>query len=250
MSDSEMPFQPRIDEPSKPRPSSKASSSIADSGSETCCQVPSRSVNLRSTIFAPASRANSSASPASAGGVRAVRQVVLLVRHAAPLAVRWSMKKGPTTGGAMLHPGREASLPPRRPIGARVARTVASAARQRKPGGRVEISSNRRNRDHGHDREQEPGDVRPGGAPRRTAPDGGGGDRLRPLLVHRHRGPPEELRDHAGRARGRARRRDGLRRLVDHRLQRDRGVGHGRDPRPGDVPRSCPTRRARRRSAA
>ena len=38
------------------------------------------------------------------------------------------------------------------------------------------------------------------------------------------------------RARGRARRRHGLRRLVDHRVQRDRGVGHGRDPRSGDVP--------------
>ena len=38
------------------------------------------------------------------------------------------------------------------------------------------------------------------------------------------------------RDRGRARRRDGLRRLVDHRLQRDRGVGHGRDPRSGHLP--------------
>ena len=38
------------------------------------------------------------------------------------------------------------------------------------------------------------------------------------------------------RAGGRARRRDGLRRLVDHRLQRDRGVGHDRDPRPGHLP--------------
>ena len=35
------------------------------------------------------------------------------------------------------------------------------------------------------------------------------------------------------RARGRARRRHGLRRLVDHRLQLDRGVGHGRDPGSG-----------------
>ena len=43
------------------------------------------------------------------------------------------------------------------------------------------------------------------------------------------------------RGRGRARRRDGLRRLVDHRLQRDRGVGHGRDPRPGDVPGAART---------
>ena len=42
---------------------------------------------------------------------------------------------------------------------------------------------------------------------------------------------------------GRARRRDGLRRLVDHGLQRDRGVGHGRDPRSVDVPRPARTAR-------
>ena len=62
------------------------------------------------------------------------------------------------------------------------------------------------------------------------------GRRERPLLVHRHRGAPEELRDHAFRDRGRAERRHGLRRLVDHGVQRDRGVGHGRDPRSGHVP--------------
>ena len=39
---------------------------------------------------------------------------------------------------------------------------------------------------------------------------------------------------------GRARRRHGLRRLVDHRLQRDRGVGHGRDPRSRRRSGSCP----------
>ena len=64
-----------------------------------------------------------------------------------------------------------------------------------------------------------------------------GGHRVDAPLVQRPRGASEELRDHARRARGRARRRDGLRRLVDHRLQRDRGVGHGRDPRSGDVRR-------------
>ena len=61
-------------------------------------------------------------------------------------------------------------------------------------------------------------------------------DRARPLLVHRSRGAPEVVRDHAAGDGGRAQRRHGLRRLVDHRLQRDRGVGHGRDPRPGHVP--------------
>ena len=41
-------------------------------------------------------------------------------------------------------------------------------------------------------------------------------------------------------------RRDGLRRLVDHGLQRDRGVGHGRDPGPGELPaHAAAARRAR-----
>ena len=66
MSDSEMPCQPRIEEPSKPSPSSNASSPNALSGSVMCCQVPSRSQNLRSTIFACVSPAHSSAARGSA----------------------------------------------------------------------------------------------------------------------------------------------------------------------------------------
>ena len=99
-------------------------------------------------------------------------------------------------------------------------------------------------RPHGDDREQGPGDVRPLRPQGRPQSDEEGGRRVRPLLVHRHRGAPEELRDHAQRARGRARRRNGVRRVVDHGLQRDRGVGHGRDPGSGDVPADA---RARRR---
>ena len=38
MSDSLMPIQPRIDEPSKPRPSSNVSSSQRSMGKEQCCQ--------------------------------------------------------------------------------------------------------------------------------------------------------------------------------------------------------------------
>ena len=55
-----------LDEPSKPSPSSKASSPNALSGSVMCCQVPSRSQNLRSTIFALVSPAHSSASRGAA----------------------------------------------------------------------------------------------------------------------------------------------------------------------------------------
>ena len=85
-------------------------------------------------------------------------------------------------------------------------------------------------------RVEEPGDVERGGPAARSSSEvQDGGDRVDAPLVHRSRGAPEELRDHPRRVRGSARRRDGLRRLVDHRLQRDRGVGHGRDPRPGHV---------------
>ena len=65
MSDSEIPCQPRIEEPSKPRPSSNAASSSARSGSVMCCHVPSRSQNFRSTIETRVSLAHSSASRAS-----------------------------------------------------------------------------------------------------------------------------------------------------------------------------------------
>jgi len=65
MSDSEMPCQPRIDEPSKPSPSSNASSSNEPIGSVTCCHVPSRSQNFRSTISARVSPAHSIASRAA-----------------------------------------------------------------------------------------------------------------------------------------------------------------------------------------
>ena len=69
---------------------------------------------------------------------------------------------------------------------------------------------------------------------RRACLEGGG--RLRSPLVRRHRGAAEELRDHHRGAGGGARGRHGLRRLVDHRLQPDRGVGHDRDPRSAHVP--------------
>jgi hypothetical protein len=65
MSESWIACQPRIEEPSKPSPSSNAVSSNALTGRDTCCQVPSRSQNFRSTITARVSFAHSSASRAS-----------------------------------------------------------------------------------------------------------------------------------------------------------------------------------------
>lgn len=52
MSLSWMPCQPRIEEPSKPRPSSNTSSPIAPIGKLQCCHVPGQSMNRRSTITA------------------------------------------------------------------------------------------------------------------------------------------------------------------------------------------------------
>jgi hypothetical protein len=62
MSLSAMPRQPRIDEPSNPRPSSKQEVSSARAGMVMCCQLPSRSQNLRSTILAFVSLAQAIAS--------------------------------------------------------------------------------------------------------------------------------------------------------------------------------------------
>ena len=69
---------------------------------------------------------------------------------------------------------------------------------------------------------------------------------LRPALVHRRPRPAQELLDQRRRARGRLRGRDGLRRLLDHRLQPDRGVGHDRDARSVDLldPALAPRRAA------
>src|SRR5712691_13241099 len=57
MSDSSMVWKPRMEEPSKPRPSSKMSSLSSETGMEKCCQRPGRSMKRRSTILAPFSLA-------------------------------------------------------------------------------------------------------------------------------------------------------------------------------------------------
>src|SRR5947208_16677919 len=53
-SEASMDFQPRMLEPSKPRPSLKESSASSPMGTLKCCQVPKLSTNLMSTIFAAA----------------------------------------------------------------------------------------------------------------------------------------------------------------------------------------------------
>src|ERR1043165_8324777 len=59
MSEASIDFHPRIDEPSKPKPSSKTSSVNSPMGQEKCCQVPKVSTNFTSTILAPCLRARS-----------------------------------------------------------------------------------------------------------------------------------------------------------------------------------------------
>src|SRR6478672_5245103 len=60
MSEASMLFQPRMLEPSKPKPSSKISSVNSAMGQVKCCQVPKVSTNLMSTILAPFFLASSS----------------------------------------------------------------------------------------------------------------------------------------------------------------------------------------------
>src|SRR4026208_2132408 len=57
MSDSWMAAQPRIEEASKPKPSSNLSSSNSPMGNVKCCQEPGRSVKRTDTNLAPSSEA-------------------------------------------------------------------------------------------------------------------------------------------------------------------------------------------------
>src|SRR3954454_2248276 len=53
MSEASMLFQPRMEEPSKPKPSAKTSSVNSLVGTLKCCQVPKVSTNFTSIILAP-----------------------------------------------------------------------------------------------------------------------------------------------------------------------------------------------------
>src|ERR1044071_4990034 len=57
MWDASIDFHPRMEEPSKPKPSSNTSSVNSPMGTLKCCQVPKVSTNFTSTIFAPCLRA-------------------------------------------------------------------------------------------------------------------------------------------------------------------------------------------------
>src|SRR5450759_3559276 len=110
MSDLSIACQPLIEEPSKPSPSANADSSKALSGSETCCQRPSRSTNLRSTILVSTPSANSSAS-FGAAEVPASRYCLSSISMSAIwvfLPIRWSNKKGPEPDRFRAHQRKKA----------------------------------------------------------------------------------------------------------------------------------------------
>src|SRR4051812_10946292 len=62
MSDALIGCQPRIDEPSKPMPSSNSASSRRHAGIVVCCHTPGKSMNLRSTNLTSCFFASSMAS--------------------------------------------------------------------------------------------------------------------------------------------------------------------------------------------
>src|SRR5690242_12824472 len=59
MSEASIDFQPRMEEPSKPKPSANTASVNSPIGQLKCCQVPKVSTNLMSTILAPCFLASS-----------------------------------------------------------------------------------------------------------------------------------------------------------------------------------------------
>ncbi|GBE00619.1 hypothetical protein BMS3Abin08_00037 [bacterium BMS3Abin08] len=62
ISDALIACHPLIEEPSKPTPSSKVSSLSSSIGTEKCCQIPGKSMNLKSTITTSFSWANANTS--------------------------------------------------------------------------------------------------------------------------------------------------------------------------------------------
>src|SRR6266566_1676359 len=92
MSDSSMVWKPRMDEPSKPRPSSKMPSFSSETGIEKCCQRPGRSMKRRSMILTPFSLAIFNT---SFGVMRSASFAMTWEQNAGPAERRWPA--GPDT---------------------------------------------------------------------------------------------------------------------------------------------------------
>src|ERR1035437_7592643 len=285
MSDSSIACQPLIEEPSNPSPSTNADSSKALSGIETCCQRPSRSTNLRSTILVSVPSANSSASFGAAEGPTSrycLSSVSMSdIGFSSPL-IGTTKKAQNLTGSGPEHEKRARTYHVLRPHclderlrrrfvyipGCRVrnclsnragrsnlgdgawhaSRRAASTYAQRHATTRVRFLGFAQAFDGGSEfcgqgNDEESGDFGSRRAQARARERAGRRRTDGPALVHGSRGAPKKLRHHSLAARRGARRRNGLRRLLDHRLQRDRGIRHGRNPRPDDLCRPALARR-------
>src|SRR3954470_2733018 len=105
MSDSLISWKPRIDEPSKPAPSVSSPSLNSREATAKCCQVPGRSVNLRSTSATSWSRAKLTTS----SGVGAVSAEIGMARGGPSGVGRGSLIRD-TCGSSPRACGLEATL--------------------------------------------------------------------------------------------------------------------------------------------
>src|SRR3990172_13168025 len=102
MSDSLMCWKPRMLLPSKPTPSTNMLSSSSVTGELKCCDVPSRSVKRKSTIFTSCARQNSMTDD----GLAILRSEIWLricsfIDPASPDGVALKTKAAPRNGGAV-----------------------------------------------------------------------------------------------------------------------------------------------------
>src|SRR2546428_614420 len=112
MSDSSMVWKPRMDEPSKPRPSSKMPSFSSETGIEKCCQRPGRSIKRRSMILTPFSLAIFNT---SFGVMRSASFAMTWEQNAGPAERRWPA--GPDTLCGCQEPVKTAAFLARGTLG-------------------------------------------------------------------------------------------------------------------------------------
>src|SRR5579875_1938630 len=201
MSDSWISWKPRIEEPSKPKPSTKPSSVSSWAGTEKCCISPGRSQKRKSTISTPASfmSATTSAAVRSCTSPPSGQTAPRWAEHASP---RLPELRCPTVARLLT-------------VGEQLPQAARPLRRRR---AQLEGLSH-----------AEPAGVR---ASHRRGTRGA----LCPALVHRRPRHAEVLRHHLGRARERPRRGDDLRRLGHRRLLPGAGVGRPRQTGPEDLP--------------
>src|SRR5262245_19688147 len=126
MSDSWISWNPRIEDPSKPTPSSNTSAVSCPAGMEKCCISPGRSQNRTSTISMPSSPISCSTSSGVRSSTIAPFSVVRGLARPDPLA----RYMGPETRCGRGE-GRLAASPPRFPSTSDHPLPIASARQRR-----------------------------------------------------------------------------------------------------------------------